>query len=57
MTIDLTEIRRLLELRRIHQPRGRRLRHLQPQLGPEQRQADVGYDTDPKFWVGWNKEF
>jgi len=18
---------------------------------------DVGYDTDPKFWVGWNKEF
>jgi hypothetical protein len=17
----------------------------------------VGYDTDPKFWVGWNKEF
>jgi uncharacterized protein (TIGR02001 family) len=18
---------------------------------------DVGYDTDPKFWIGWNKEF
>ncbi len=18
---------------------------------------DLGYDTDPKFWVGWNKEF